>query len=98
MSRIGVDELREGRRLEAEGGNHRERDADDREQAKRTLEKQVRQGKRIVLIEDRKRQRQRCMVPDEFNGPRCVTLMELTEVKRRYGERGERVQGARLDS
>ena len=74
----------------AERGDRCERDRHDREQRQRALQEQVRERKPIVLIEDRKGQRQRRVMANEFDRPGGFTAMKLTEVQRRDGERRQR--------
>ena len=53
------------------------------------LEEQVRQGKPVVLVQDRQREGQRRMVPEQLDPPGLVAFV-TAEVQRRHREDGER--------
>ena len=92
------DQQRELRRRERDAAadadpQQRERDGDrggEYDQPQRALEKQIRERERIVLIQDGHRQRNGRMVSDQFDRPRRGDLVQLAEMKRGDGERGER--------
>ena len=97
---IGLDELREGGRSDAERRDRRERDRDDREQRDGAFQEQIGERKAIVLVEDGERQGQRRVMPDELHRPRCLPAMQLAQVKSGDGEdrqrrRPQRAPGAR---
>ena len=94
---------REGGRSDAKRRDRRERDRDDREQRHGSFQEQIRKRKAIVLVEDGERQRQRRVMPDEFDRPRRLTAMQLAQVKSGDGEnrqcrRPERASGARASA
>ena len=75
------------------GANRRDahqRRRDERNQRQRSLQEQIGEGEREVLIQDRKRERERCVMAEQLDRPRRVALVELAQMKRRHGEDGER--------
>jgi hypothetical protein len=67
-----------------------ERYAHERQERECSLEEEVGEGERVILVEDGKRERQRGVVAQQLDGPGGIAAVKLAEVERRDCERRER--------
>ena len=78
------------RQLGARDPPESEDDRYDRDERQRLLEKQVGQGKAVILVEDRKRQWDRRVVTEQLRWPRFPRPVEVANMKRGDREDCER--------
>jgi len=79
---IALDESREGGGADPKRRDRCECDGHDSEERQGTFEEKIGEGEPVVLIEDGERQRHRRVVAEQFDGPRRLAPVQLTQVQR----------------
>jgi hypothetical protein len=69
-----------------DGDDAQDRGADQRDQRQGSFQEQISERERKILIQNREGERQRRMVTEELDRPRCIAAMQLTQVHRRHRE------------